>query len=118
MNLDYKIIFICILISFILSFIISFFSFILSKKIPYKEKVSIYECGFNPIYSPGKPFSIRFFLIAILFLVFDLEIFFLFPWGVNSNNLNINSQIIIIIFLIIIILGLIYEWKRGGLEWE
>ena len=118
MNLEFKVIFICIIISFLLSFIISFLSFILSEKNPDKEKVSTYECGFNPIHIPGEPFSIRFFLIAILFLVFDLEISYLFPWSVSTNLINLKGQIIIIIFLIILTIGLIYEWIKGGLEWE
>ena len=118
MNLEFKIIFICLFISYLLSFIISFISLLLSEKTPDKEKVTIYECGFNPIHIPGKPFSIKFFLIAILFLIFDLEISYLFPWSVSSNMINIKGQIIIIIFIIILTIGLIYEWVKGGLEWE
>ena len=118
MNLEFKIIFICLIISYLLSFVISFASFILSQKNPDKEKVTIYECGFNPIHIPGEPFSIKFFLIAILFLVFDLEISYLFPWSTSTNIINIEGQFIIILFLIILTLGLIYEWIKGGLEWE
>ena len=62
--------------------------------------------------------SLRFFLIAILFLVFDLEISYLFPWSCSSNIIELKGQLIIIIFLIILALGLIYEWVKGGLEWE
>ena len=68
-----------LLMSILLSSIISILSFILSERDPNKEKVSVYECGFDPFHNPGEPFSIRFFLIAILFLVFDLEISYLFP---------------------------------------
>ena len=68
-----------LLISILLSSFISILSFILSERDPNKEKVSVYECGFDPFHNPGEPFSIRFFLIAILFLVFDLEISYLFP---------------------------------------
>nr|YP_010890008.1 NADH dehydrogenase subunit 3 [Stephalia dilata]WJJ69995.1 NADH dehydrogenase subunit 3 [Stephalia dilata] len=118
MNLEYKVIFIWIIISLLLSFIISFLSFLLSEKNPDKEKVSTYECGFNPIHIPGEPFSIRFFLIAILFLVFDLEISYLFPWSTCTNLINIKGQIIILLFLLILIIGLIYEWIKGGLDWE
>nr|WJJ70132.1 NADH dehydrogenase subunit 3 [Praya sp.] len=118
MNLDIKYILVYLLISLVISFIISFLSIILSEKTPDKEKVSSYECGFNPIYIPGKPFSIRFFLIAILFLVFDIEITFLFPWSVSTNLINLNGQFILLLFLLILIIGLIYEWVKGGLEWE
>ena len=118
MSLDFKIILLVLIFSIILSLIIGLASYVLSDKSPDKEKVSVYECGFDPFHSPGKPFSIRFFLIAILFLVFDLEISYLFPWSCSSNIIELKGQLIIIIFLIILALGLIYEWVKGGLEWE
>lgn len=101
-----------------MSIIISGASYLLGDKSPDKEKVSVYECGFDPFHSPGEPFSIRFFLIAILFLVFDLEISYLFPWSSSTSIIDLNAQIIVYIFLIILTLGLIYEWIKGGLEWE
>jgi len=79
MNLEFRIILLIVIFSAGLSIIIAIASYILTDKTPDKEKVSVYECGFDPFHSPGKPFSIRFFLIAILFLVFDLEISYLFP---------------------------------------
>lgn len=118
MNLDFKVILLVLIFSILLSLIIGLASYILSDKSPDKEKVSVYECGFDPFHSPGKPFSIRFFLIAILFLVFDLEISYLFPWSCSSNIVSLEGQWIIIIFLIILTVGLIYEWIKGGLEWE
>jgi len=118
MNLEYNIVLLLIISSLILSIIICFASLILSEKTPDKEKVSIYECGFDPFHTPGEPFSIRFFLIAILFLVFDLEISYLFPWSCSSNIISLEGHFVVIIFLIILTLGLIYEWMKGGLEWE
>ena len=118
MKLDLLILFFILIWSFIISIIISITSFVLSDKSPDKEKVSVYECGFDPFHNPGEPFSIRFFLIAILFLIFDLEISYLFPWSISTSFLNLRTQIIIYIFLIILTLGLIYEWIKGGLEWE
>lgn len=79
MNLGLFSLFVFLLISFLISIVISLVSFFLSQRDPDKEKVSVYECGFDPFHNPGEPFSIRFFLIAILFLVFDLEISYLFP---------------------------------------
>ena len=79
MVLDFKVLMLILVFSIGLSVIIAVASYILSDKTPDKEKVSVYECGFDPFHSPGKPFSVRFFLIAILFLVFDLEISYLFP---------------------------------------
>lgn len=118
MNLDFKIILLIVIFSAVLSLVIALASYILSDKKPDKEKVSVYECGFDPFHSPGKPFSIRFFLIAILFLVFDLEISYLFPWSCTSSSIPLQGQNIIIIFLIVLTIGLIYEWMKGGLEWE
>ena len=115
---EFKIIILVLIFSAGLSVIIAIASYLLSDKTPDKEKVSVYECGFDPFHSPGKPFSIRFFLIAILFLVFDLEISYLFPWSCYSNAVSLKGQWIIILFLIILTVGLIYEWLKGGLEWE
>lgn len=118
MNLNFIYLIIIIVLSLIICLLIPFLSYNLSVKIPSKEKVSVYECGFDPFHKPGEPFSIRFFLIGILFLIFDLEITYLFPWSVSSNIIFIKGQTAVYLFLIILIIGLIYEWIRGGLEWE
>lgn len=118
MNIELVVTFIFLMISMVLSGVISIASYLLGDKSPDKEKVSVYECGFDPFHSPGEPFSIRFFLIAILFLVFDLEISYLFPWSNTSIVIDLTGQFIIGVFIIILIVGLIYEWVRGGLEWE
>nr|ALO20823.1 NADH dehydrogenase subunit 3 [Eudendrium capillare] len=118
MNLEFYIILIIFLISFILSGVILTLSSLLSDKSPDKEKVSVYECGFDPFHNPGEPFSIKFFLIGILFLIFDLEVTYLFPWSVGTNLINLKGQLIVYLFLFILIIGLIYEWIKGGLDWE
>ena len=82
MNLELLSLFIFLLTSFLVATVISSVSFFLSQRDP--NKVSVYECGFDPFHNPGEPFSIRFFLIAILFLVFDLEISYLFPWSLSN----------------------------------
>lgn len=118
MNLELFSLLIFLMLSFLISIIISSVSFLLSQRNPNKEKVSVYECGFDPFHNPGEPFSIRFFLIAILFLVFDLEISYLFPWSLSSFLIDYVGQAFLILFLLILIWGLIYEWMKGGLEWE
>lgn len=118
MNLELIILFIFLIISIVLSAIISTASYFLGDKTPDKEKVSVYECGFDPFHNPGEPFSIRFFLIAILFLVFDLEISYLFPWSSASTSINLIGHFVIYVFVVVLALGLIYEWVKGGLEWE
>jgi NADH-quinone oxidoreductase subunit A len=93
-----------------------------SKKAPYKEKLSPYECGFDafdtPQHNARGRFSVHFYLVAILFIVFDLEIAFLFPWAVSLKKIGIFGFWSMMLFLSILTVGFIYEWKKGALEWE
>lgn len=111
-------IFLLLLFSIILSSVISGASYIIGIKQPDSEKVSVYECGFDPFGSSRVPFSVKFFLVGILFLIFDLEISFLFPWSVIYNQIGLFGFWTMYLFLIILTIGLIYEWVKGGLEWE
>nr|YP_009685745.1 NADH dehydrogenase subunit 3 [Aphyosemion kouamense]QDU92072.1 NADH dehydrogenase subunit 3 [Aphyosemion kouamense] len=101
-----------------ISLILAFVSFWLPQLNPYHEKLSPYECGFDPLGSARLPFSMRFFLVAILFLLFDLEIALLLPlpWGDHLPS-PMTSFIWASLVLILLTLGLIYEWTQGGLEW-
>ena len=83
-----------------------------------EEKISPYECGFEPFENARIRIDIRFYLVAILFIIFDLEIAFLFPWSVVFTELSLLSFFSMLFFLVILILGFIYEWKKGALEWE
>jgi NADH-quinone oxidoreductase subunit A len=83
-----------------------------------KAKMIAFECGNDPVGQPRKRFSVHFFLIALLFLIFDVEGVFLFPWAVLMRKLGLYGFIEMAIFLIILILGLFYVWKKGALEWE
>jgi len=85
---------------------------------PDKEKQSPYECGFNPFEDARLPFNVRFYLVAILFIIFDLETAFLFPWAVMLHHIGWFGFISMMVFLSILIVGFIYEWKKGALEWE
>lgn len=85
---------------------------------PDKEKDSPYECGFNPFDDARLPFDVRFYLVAILFIIFDLETAFLFPWAVVLRHLGWVGFNVMMIFLGILVVGFIYEWKKGALEWE
>nr|NP_049302.1 NADH dehydrogenase subunit 3 [Porphyra purpurea]O99978.1 RecName: Full=NADH-ubiquinone oxidoreductase chain 3; AltName: Full=NADH dehydrogenase subunit 3 [Porphyra purpurea]AAD03105.1 NADH dehydrogenase subunit 3 [Porphyra purpurea] len=105
-------------ISFSISTLILALSYFLNPQPSDQEKVSAYECGFNPFDDARATFDVRFYLVAILFLIFDLEISFLFPWSLVLGQLSIFGFWSMIVFLIILTLGFIYEWKKGALEWE
>lgn len=85
---------------------------------PSEAKQSSYECGFPPISSARMPFDIRFYLVAILFIVFDLETAFLFPWAVVFRAIGMYGFLSMLAFLSILVIGFVYEWQKGALEWE
>lgn len=85
---------------------------------PDVEKDSPYECGFEAFESARMKFDVRYYLVAILFIVFDLEIAFLFPWAVVLPDLGMTALVAMTLFLGILVVGFIYEWKKGALEWE
>ena len=85
---------------------------------PDPEKVSAYECGFNAFDDARMKFDVRFYLVAILFILFDLEIAFLFPWAIVLQELGWFGLINMLIFLGILVIGFVYEWKKGALDWE
>src|SRR3990167_6443154 len=88
------------------------------KRHPYKAKLSPYECGFDAIEDARLPFDVRFYLVAILFIIFDLETAFLFPWAMVLRHVSWGAFWPMILFLVMLTVGFIYEWKRGTLEWE
>jgi NADH-quinone oxidoreductase subunit A len=85
---------------------------------PDSEKLSPYECGFEAFEDARMKFDVRYYLVAILFILFDLEIAFLFPWAIVLNDIGWFGFLSMMIFLIILVVGFIYEWKKGALEWE
>jgi NADH-quinone oxidoreductase subunit A len=110
------IIFLAIALILSLGFLILNFAF--SPKNPDPEKLSAYECGFEPFNDSRMEFDIRFYLVAILFIIFDLEIAFLFPWAITLGNLGLFGFFSMMLFLFILTIGFIYEWKKGALDWE
>ena len=105
-------------ISLILSIGFIVLNLLASPKNPDPEKLSAYECGFEPFNDSRMEFDIRFYLVAILFIIFDLEIAFLFPWAITLGNIGIFGFASMMIFLSILTVGFIYEWKKGALDWE
>jgi NADH-quinone oxidoreductase subunit A len=116
-NEQYIYIFYYIVFSFGLCFVLFLLAFILSPKEITFEKTSPYECGFEPFGDGHLIFNIQFFIVGILFMLFDLELAYLFPWMANIGNLNYFSFFIVVFFLILLTIGLIYEWKKGALNW-
>ena len=93
-------------------------NFLASPSNPDPEKLSAYECGFEPFSDSRIEFDVRFYLVAILFIIFDLEIAFLFPWAISLGQIGFFGFISMMIFLFILTIGFIYEWKKGALDWE
>ena len=93
-------------------------NFLLSPKNPDSEKLSAYECGFEAFSDSRMEFDVRFYLVAILFIIFDLEIAFLFPWAISLGNLGSLGFWSMMIFLFVLTIGFIYEWKKGALDWD
>ncbi|TMV82832.1 NADH-quinone oxidoreductase subunit A [Thioclava sp. BHET1] len=91
---------------------------LLAVRNPDPEKVSAYECGFNAFDDARMKFDVRFYLVAILFIIFDLEVAFLFPWAVAFGNLSMVAFWSMMVFLAVLTVGFAYEWKKGALEWE
>jgi NADH-quinone oxidoreductase subunit A len=93
-------------------------SFPLGTNRPDPEKLSPYECGFEAFEDARMKFDVRYYLVAILFILFDLEIAFLFPWAVALKEIGMFGFLAMLIFLGVLVVGFIYEWKKGALEWE
>jgi NADH-quinone oxidoreductase subunit A len=93
-------------------------AFLLAYKQPDPEKLSAYECGFNAFDDARMKFDVRFYLVAILFIIFDLEVTFLFPWAVTFGQVGLFGFWAMMIFLAVLTIGFIYEWKKGALEWD
>ena len=91
---------------------------ILAKDNPQKNKLKGYECGFDPFGDARAKFDIRFYLVAILFIIFDLEVAFLIPWAINLKAIGMFGFWSMIAFLLVLTVGFVYEWKKGALEWE
>jgi NADH-quinone oxidoreductase subunit A len=101
-----------------LSLVIVGASFIVARQRPDTAKLSAYECGFEAFEDARGRFDVRFYLVAILFIIFDLEVAFLFPWAVTLGDIGLFGFWSMIVFLAVLTVGFIYEWKKGALEWE
>jgi NADH-quinone oxidoreductase subunit A len=105
-------------IAIALAAIIVLASFVVARQHPDAEKLSSYECGFDAFDDARGMFDVRFYLVAILFIVFDLEVAFLFPWAISLGEVGLFGFWSMMIFLAILTVGYIYEWRKGALEWD
>ena len=115
---DYLSIIIFLFIAFGLSVGFILLNFLFSPKNPDPEKLSAYECGFEAFSDSRMEFDVRFYLVAILFIIFDLEIAFLFPWAISLGNIGSLGFWSMMIFLFVLTIGFVYEWKKGALDWD
>jgi|TARA_B110000914_G_scaffold145318_1_gene127175 NADH-quinone oxidoreductase subunit A len=115
---DYFSIILFLFIALALSFGFIVANFLAAPSNPDPEKLSAYECGFEAFDDSRMEFDVRFYLVAILFIIFDLEIAFLFPWAISLGNIGALGFWSMMIFLSVLTIGFIYEWKKGALEWE
>lgn len=93
-------------------------SLVIGKNKPDAEKLSAYECGFDAFDDARNKFDVRFYLVAILFIIFDLEVAFLFPWAVSLGEIGLFGFWSMVVFLGVLTVGLVYEWNKGALDWE
>jgi NADH-quinone oxidoreductase subunit A len=115
---EYLSIIIFLFIALLISIGFILINFISSPSNPDPEKLSAYECGFDAFDDSRMEFDVRFYLVAILFIIFDLEIAFLFPWAITLGKIGVFGFWSMMIFLAVLTIGFIYEWKKGALEWE
>jgi NADH-quinone oxidoreductase subunit A len=116
--LDYLplVVFIAVALVIVVALLIA--PFLVAYKQPDPEKLSAYECGFNAFDDARMKFDVRFYLVAILFIIFDLEVSFLFPWAVAFGQLGLYGFWSMMVFLAVLTIGFIYEWRKGALEWD
>ena len=115
---EYFSIILFLLIAIVLSFGFIIANYLAAPSNPDPEKLSAYECGFEAFDDSRMEFDVRFYLVAILFIIFDLEIAFLFPWAISLGSIGALGFWSMMIFLAVLTVGFVYEWKKGALEWE
>ena len=116
--IEYLPILIFVIIGFGMAIAMTAVPFVIGISKPDNEKLSAYECGFEAFDDARGRFDVRFYLVAILFIIFDLEVAFLFPWAITLGKIGVFGFWSMMLFLLILTIGFIYEWKKGALDWE
>lgn len=115
---EYFKVFLFLIVGLFLGLLIVVFSYLLAVQAPDVEKTSAYECGFEPFEDARNKFDVRFYIVAILFLIFDIEVLYLFPWVLSLNILGLEGFWIMMCFLILLAVGFLYEVCKGALDWQ
>src|SRR5258708_16875305 len=115
---DYLPLIICVGLALVIGLVLLIAPFLVAYRQPDPEKLSAYECGFKAFDDARMKFDVRFYLVAILFIIFDLEVSFLFPWAVAFRELGAFGFWSMMVFLAVLTVGFIYEWRKGALEWD
>jgi len=115
---NYLPVLIFVAVGLVIGFAPIFMGFMLGPHRPDSEKLSPYECGFDAFEDSRMKFDVRYYLVAILFIIFDLEIAFLFPWAVVLDRIGLFGFSAMLLFLGVLVIGFLYEWKKGALDWE
>ena len=116
--IEYIPILILIVLAVFIAVLIVGASYILGQKIFQKTKLSVYECGMKTVGPTRMPMNIRYYLVAMLFLIFDIEVMFLYPWALVTGELKMFGFLEMLVFVIILLVGYLYIWKKGALEWQ
>jgi len=116
--LDYLPLAVFIAVALAIAVVLLLVPFVIAYQQPDAEKLSAYECGFNAFDDARMTFDVRFYLVAILFIIFDLEVSFLFPWAISFGDIGLFGFWSMMVFLGVLTVGFIYEWRKGALEWD
>jgi len=116
--LEYLPILVFIAVALIMAMLMIVASYLVARQNPDAEKETAYECGFEAFNDARARFDVRFYLVAILFIIFDLEAAFLFPWAIVLNKIGMFGLVSMLIFLGVLTVGFVYEWRKGALDWE
>lgn len=114
---EYTFVFIFLIINIALSLALLLVAYLVAPRLLYAEKASTYECGYKPFGDARMRFSVHYYLVSILFLIFDLEIAFMFPWAISLDKFHYTENLAMVLFLFILVLGFVYEWRKGGMDW-
>ena len=115
---EYAVLLIVFLIAAVVASVLLVLKFLLGPRHWTKKKMEPFECGLEPMTLPRGRFSIKFYLVAMLFIIFDVELIFLYPWAVNFRGLGVTGFAGMLVFLGMVVMGLLYAWRRGALDWE